>query len=165
MSPLTPRHLGGWLLAAMACGPAGGAGLSARGEPTAAPVAFRALVLQREDPLSGSRRLALDAPSRLLVRQDKRLREGCEQHWDRRCWDETEWRRTLTPGEMAQVVQALAQVRTSTRPVMASVGESSLQLVLDPGEAGQRRALSTSRDPDASIERLESILIDAVRVR
>ena len=161
MSPLAPRHLVGWLLAAMACGPAGGAPAAASGEP----VTFRARVLQREDPLSGSWRFELDAPTRQLVRQAKRLREGCLQHWDRRCWDETESRRLLTPAEMDQVIQALARVRTSTRPTMASVGESSLQLVLDPGEAGQRRALSTPSAPDASIERLESILIDAVRVR
>lgn len=157
-------RVGGWLLATLAWVPAAFAATPPSQAGGATGVPFRVLVVYREDPLSGSRRFDLDAATGQLVRKDKRLRANCPQHWDRRCWDETESRRTLTPAQMDQVSQALAAVSATTRPPIPSTGESGLQLVLDPGETGQRNALSTERSPDASVVRVEAILVEVSAV-
>ena len=175
-------RVGGWLLAALttlACVPGnasaaqapasqatgGSASGAASASGGAAGVLYNVLVVYREDPLSGSRRFDLDTATGQLVRLDKRLRADCQQHWDRRCWDETESRRMLTPAQMEQLGQALAAVRTTTRPPIPAFGASSLQLVLDPGETGQRNALSTERSPDASVVRVEAILVEASKTQ
>lgn len=161
-------HRLGWPLAAtIACAPCGAQAGSAQGaSPNGAGRApFRSLVLQREDPQSGSLRFDLIGESRELSRKQRRLRPDCPQHWEARCWEERVDRGILTPAAMQRIVRGAADVRAAARPGLPFPGESNVQVVIDLGDAGVVTALSTDSAPDAAVIRLESILVEAAAAR
>jgi hypothetical protein len=153
--------LGTWLLAALISGPPVAVNPTSQNKAMESTGPFHTLVLLREDPLAGSERFDLDASTRLMVHERQHLRPGCLEHWDRRCWEQTQIRRMLTPGQMDEIARAVAALRTTSRAAMPSVGESSVQVVIDSGQAAVRRALSTERDPQPAVVQLERILKQA----
>jgi hypothetical protein len=155
---LGPAVLGTWLLAALASGPPAPVNPTSQSKAMESTGQFHTLVLLREDPLAGSERFDLDASTRLLVHERQHVRPGCLEHWDRRCWEKTQTRRMLTRDQMEAIARAVAALHTTSRAAMASVGESSVQVVIESGEAAVRRALSTERDPQPAVVQLEKIL-------
>jgi hypothetical protein len=157
-------RLGMSAIAALACAqaaPGSGVPPGAGGAATGARLQFRALTLLHEEPRRSVLRFELEAATRQLVRHERVLKSDCPQHWERRCWDETSSRHTVTPHQLDRIASAMAEVRTADAVAPPAPGASHVALAVDLGDSGVRRASSTARRPDPSVLRVEALLAES----